>query len=166
MVDKNDFSLILGKGNTKGRSVNVDLAIQQLAEVDALGTNAGRKIAEQLGKAICQQAVEGAESIVNAFERALNSLASCIEYTKGDPEDADMTSGFLIESHGPDPRVILPGVGHIPGATAIENDEELHDKFTESLFEAMTETIKPMLAAAWTAKMERPANVVPLFRKK
>lgn len=169
MTNGKEFSLIRGKDTPPGESVNIDLAQRQLAGIDALGAAAGRQIAEQLGAAICQQAVEAAANTSDAFGNAIEALLDCFEHAEGDPEAADMASGFLIERHGPGPQdvtVTIPGVGHMPGATAIENDQELHDKFTDSLFAAMVSTMKPMLAAAWKAKSQRPANVVPLFRKK
>jgi len=169
MADKKDFSLIRGKDTLQGESINIDLAQRQLAGVDALGAAAGRQIAEQLGASICQQAVEAAANTSDAFGNAVEALLDCFEHTEGDPEAVDMINGFIIERHGPGPKdvtVTIPGVGHMPGATAIENDQELHDKFTDSLFAAMVSTLKPMCAAAWKAKSQRPANVVPLFRKK
>lgn len=169
MAKEKGFSLVRGKDGMTTESVNVDLAQQQLASVDALGAEVGRKIAEQLGAAICQQAVEAATNTSDAFGNAVEALLDCFEHTEGEPDDADMIAGFHIERHGPGPQdatVMIPGVGHIPGATAIENDQELHDKFTDSLFAAMVSTLKPMCAAAWKARSQRPANVVPLFRKK
>jgi hypothetical protein len=169
MANEKDFSPIRSKDNLRGESVDTDLARRQLANVDALGAAAGHQIAEQLGAAICQQAVEAATNTSDAFGNAVEALLDCFEHTEGDPEAVDMINGFIIERHGPGPQdvtVTIPGVGHIPGATAIENDQELHDKFTDSLFAAMVSTLKPACAAAWKAKSQRPANVVPLFRKK
>ena len=169
MANEKEFSLVRGKDSVPGESVNVDLAQQQLANVDALGAAAGRKIAEQLGAAICQQAIEAATNTSDAFGNAVEALLDCFEHTEGEPDSAEMIAGFQIERHGPGPQdvtVMIPGVGHIPGATAIENDQELHDRFTDSLFAAMVSALKPMCAAAWKAKSKRPANVVPLFRKK
>lgn len=169
MANEKEFSLVRGKDSMPGESVNVDLAQQQLANVDALGAAAGRKIAEQLGAAICQQAIEAATNTSDAFGNAVEALLDCFEHTEGEPDSAEMIAGFQIERHGPGPQdvtVMIPGVGHIPGATAIENDQELHDRFTDSPFAAMVSALKPMCAAAWKAKSQRPANVVPLFRKK
>lgn len=169
MANEKEFSLVRGKDSMPGESVNVDLAQQQLANVDALGAAAGRKIVEQLGGAICQQAIEAATNTSDAFGNAVEALLDCFEHTEGEPDGAEMIAGFQIERHGPGPQdvtVMIPGVGHIPGATAIENDQELHDRFTDSLFAAMVSALKPMCAAAWKAKSQRPANVVPLFRKK
>lgn len=169
MANEKEFSLVRGKDSIPGESVNVDLAQQQLANADALGAAAGRKIVEQLGAAICQQAIEAATNTSDAFGNAVEALLDCFEHTEGEPDSAEMIAGFQIERHGPGPQdvtVMIPGVGHIPGATAIENDQELHDRFTDSLFAAMVSALKPMCAAAWKAKSQRPANVVPLFRKK
>lgn len=169
MANEKEFSLVRGKDSIPGESINVDLAQKQFADVDTLGAAAGRKMAEQLGPAICQQAIEGATNTSDAFGNAIEALLDCLEHTEGEPDDTEMIAGFRIERHGPGPQdvtVTIPGVGHIPGATAIENDQELHNKFTDSLFAAILVTLKPMCAAAWEAKSQRPVNVVPLFRKK
>lgn len=168
MTDK-EFSLIRGKESGEAAVVNINLAEQQLAAVEELGTAAGKQIVAQLGAVLCQQAVEGAKNTSDAFGNAVETLLDCFEHAEGDPADAGLLAGFMIERHGPAPldvTVLIPGVGHIPGATAIENDQALHDKFTDSLFAAILAALKPICAEAWRNKSSRPANVVPLFRKK
>jgi hypothetical protein len=160
------MALISGEGEDAPASINYPAAAAELQALQELGKKAGHLIGEKLGPRFCAVAVANAKSYIDAVGEATEAITDCFEeHSEEDLENPELAeNGFIMQDSGRAVSIRIPGVGFMPGARNIPQ-EEAHEVFTQHLYDAMSTEINSACRKAWSDKSSGVRSIFPLVKK-